>query len=737
MLKWMRIAPIFVVVFMVWGYFLASPSPALAAACNQACGGSITCNAGLTCQSGICYTTINKCNGTATCTAGGYDGTNACSADQCTPAGTTRTAAWSAPGTCSATCGSGTTTLTCTCGSQNNCSASCTNPAATCGGTTTQACCVSQAPQSKPVITSVGNSGCGAAASLPINWTFGSTTGCGSAWGYFCSGNVNTFTIKVDGVVNTTGIASTATSTTITTSAAASHQIEVCAENGFGENCSTVYTVTMDNSAPPVPVPTVQAIADGSCTGKYFVDVSWAPVSDVGCGGMNATPYWSQMSPDPAFGSVIFGWNNTWDAATHQTSSTSYAPGTVLYAHVRSRDTFDQQSAWSPNTSLTIPTPSPYPPIHVSGGFTEDINSTCFANMNINTSSLTLQPTIVPAAVTPVCTHTSTGYDCNLTIDNTQGQCLSNSISAAMSGTYTGYTLGWRVGDVCAGATDTRTLTAGNSYTIPIFFAYNAAPTPVGPTITPGGPTPTPALAPGWFKIKDSAFINRQNGRQNIIPYTLSAYDADDNTSTHHMLIGTAGGLVQGSPSLVVGANAMDAQGAPVYSTPNWYTTGYTQTDDVDASKYINYVESRRTYTSITSLADITTSGVYLSTAPLTISDASIFNGKNVVLIAKGTSITYTALTPTTGSLALVAQSIAIDPTVTTINGILVADTMTLGSGTQGLKVVGNVIVKNPMTIDRSRPDASKPSFFVVMSTSTYVNLLPYFSVSTYDWTQN
>jgi hypothetical protein len=284
-----------------------------------------------------------------------------------------------------------------------------------------------------------------------------------------------------------------------------------------------------------------------------------------------------------------------------------------------------------------------------------------------------------------------------------------------------------------------------------MFFTNGAptdtpVPTPTDiptPTVPVETPTPTPLPVTTWFKVKDGAFTSRLDGRPNVVPGLMNPFvdgDADDSVSTHAMLMGNAGVLTQGTQGVVVGTYSVTAQGAPQYSNSvaNWHTSNYTPADDIDVTQYIDYVESRRQYTKITAISQITGDGIYEANGPLTITDAetALLNGKSVVIIAKGNTISYSALTPTTGSLALVASTIVIDPTVSAINGILAADTVHVGVGVTPLKVDGNILAKTAITLDRTRVDASRPSLFVVVDTGMYMDLLPYFSVDTYDWQQ-
>jgi len=102
----------------------------------------------------------------------------------------------------------------------------------------------------------------------------------------------------------------------------------------------------------------------------YKVSYRWDAMSDIGCADMHTYPYWSQISQQSNF-STVPDWYNSWSSATTRTSSNGdgeFFSNTTIYAHVRSRDSFDNQSAWSVNDVLTLnssncsgtpPTPTP------------------------------------------------------------------------------------------------------------------------------------------------------------------------------------------------------------------------------------------------------------------------------------------------------------------------------------------------------------------------------------------
>lgn len=693
-----------------------------ALACGVAGCAEYGCNSGLSCRSAndTCGITYNVCGGATntTCQADtGWDTTAPCdNPDECTGTGT-RTATWTF-GACTTNCGNTNTRLaTCTCSSNNTCPITCTSPVGTCAGTRTDTtcACVNGAPLAPTVVgvtpTYTTN------GSTTVSWTFGWSTGCATSWGYACSGGSETFTIKDGVTIIASNISSAARSSLVTLSGGA-HSIRVCADNGPLETCSTPVGITtyIDNTAPLVPGGGVVTFnADPTCLDKYIPTYSWNVTTDAGV-GLDTAPYNPHASSIIGFGSLLNGWSDTWISATNKSPTSSYPPGTPLYFRVRARDSLGTVSNWSPTLAPTVPAPSPYPTIHIAGTFTEVINSVCYPGTTFDANSLSLSPVLNPSvggAVT--CTKTNTSYSCNITIDNTQGLCVSPNTTISLNATYPGYsTVDWRTGEICTGGTKDWTLAVGEDRpSIPLFFSYDSEGTG------------------GWFKLSQASYNSRMSGRTNYIPNTISPYDADDTTANRYMIIGTDGSIAQNNPVVIGPANT-------AYSQNNWYTSGYTHTSDVSYLQYIDYIKARKDVITITSpdLSQINSDGIYSISAPVVL-DETRFDGKKVVLVVQGASATFnTNFVPVNGSVAVLAKDIIIDPSVTEINGILIGQTVATGASTNGLKIKGNLVDEEAMEIERVQNDARKPSLFVVFDIVTYLNVLPYLSTSTYDWKQ-
>ena len=106
---------------------------------------------------------------------------------------------------------------------------------------------------------------------------------------------------------------------------------------------SPVVSSTQDASPPPVPFPDVlPAFTKGLDT-----TISWGPVMDAGVGGVG---FMVEVSPVPTFSTLVD--SSPWIMTTSYTF-TDLAEGSPLYYRVRSRDGFDQRSAWSVSVTTT------------------------------------------------------------------------------------------------------------------------------------------------------------------------------------------------------------------------------------------------------------------------------------------------------------------------------------------------------------------------------------------------
>lgn len=184
----------------------------------------------------------------------------------------------------------------------------------------------------------------------------------------------------------------------------------------------------IDTTPPPVPDGTsLTCYYYGTTTGgvnTYFVNYQWKSVEDIGTAGMHEFAYWSQLSALSDFSVVNPSeWYNSWDSALSRTSELTFAEGTILYAHVRSRDAQDNQSAWSTTDTLTLDgstcSDTPPTPTHTpTATYTPTPSSTWTStpsftptNTRTNTSTPTYTQTATQTSTrtpTPTSTRTAT-----------------------------------------------------------------------------------------------------------------------------------------------------------------------------------------------------------------------------------------------------------------------------------------------------------------------------------------
>ncbi|RIK32284.1 MAG: hypothetical protein DCC56_00310 [Anaerolineae bacterium] len=227
------------------------------------------------------------------------------------------------------------------------------------------------------------------------------------------------------------------------------------------------------------------------------------------------------------------------------------------------------------------------------------------------------------------------------------------------------------------------------------------------------------------MKLKGLSYYSKSSLTDNI-PLAPALYDSDDSVNAHLILEGESGGLVAGSSISLTGLNTN--------AKPNengWLLTGYTSSFSMTPAVFKSYTTARKEYQSITTLDDVNSDGIYLWTGsdPLVIDDTnkSNFNSRKVVLITTGTvTVSATTLSPTSGSLAVVAPTINFSGTTVQADGVYIADTITTGTASnQGLKIVGNLVAQSSFTNNRQWSNLNRPSVFVVFDQQKYMHRPP------------
>lgn len=234
-----------------------------------------------------------------------------------------------------------------------------------------------------------------------------------------------------------------------------------------------------------------------------------------------------------------------------------------------------------------------------------------------------------------------------------------------------------------------------------------------------------------WTKLKALSFSG--NGSLvNPIPYAVSAYDSDDDTS-RYFITGSAGAASANSVNL----------GTADPSNNNWKMTGYARRVGLTPSIFMDYVRSRKSFNAVSDpsnfdFSSITEAGIYYANTHVTITNDP---RADAVLIVNGNATINQNFNRDIGTdkpkkaVAILANNIYIDSSVNYAYGVFVTSgAFFTGAASSGLKVKGNVSA-NSLDNQRTQSDTSRPAFFVVADADSFLSLLSYLSISKYDQT--
>jgi len=238
-----------------------------------------------------------------------------------------------------------------------------------------------------------------------------------------------------------------------------------------------------------------------------------------------------------------------------------------------------------------------------------------------------------------------------------------------------------------------------------------------------------------WIKLKNSSFVS-PNNLFNMIALTPDAYDSDD-TTEQYFIIGAAGIVV----ATTVNVNISNVELTTKTGNPE-YTDAYTPLNSFTPATYLSYVKARKEYKVITSVGEITESGVYVFNGDVSISSSvnPFDQPYKIVLIVSGAVTVSSApdntFTPV-GSVGIVATTINFSSSITEASGIFIGNTISTGTNaTQGLKIIGNLIAQTSLVNNREWPTTARPSVFIKFDQTKYIDLLPYLSTANYQWRQ-
>jgi hypothetical protein len=256
-------------------------------------------------------------------------------------------------------------------------------------------------------------------------------------------------------------------------------------------------------------------------------------------------------------------------------------------------------------------------------------------------------------------------------------------------------------------------------------------------TITVQNPGP-------WYKLKDAS-LNKIGDHniaviQNIKKFTDSDPDDDSNPGTGRYVIINSSSPSTSDPGILLATGNYSP--GPSYnpipdSTKGWRIGSYGNISQPMLDNFYQYIISRKSAKEINNLNEINADGIYIIKSDgLNLSNPNF----NFVLIIRNSNntdlgdanITVNSFNSSNKSIMILAKKITFSSSVTTASGIFIAQTIEYQS-TNGLKVLGNLISKTAVTL-QSRSDNTRPSLFIVFKPKMYLDLLPYLSISKYDW---
>jgi len=386
----------------------------------------------------------------------------------------------------------------------------------------------------------------------------------------------------------------------------------------------------------------------------------------------------------------------------------------------------------TPTPTLTptpTSTPTPYPTAVILGNLREYLGNSCYNNIYTSSLQINLNPQspngiITNCGITPPNEITRSSYRCTIVFNNqnTNPTPIQNfSLSARAFNYSAGY---WTIDNACNEISNNNLLidvASGRStvYNKDIFFPINSP----------------------WIKLKDSSFSSLGE-LSNVIPLNISPYDIED-TNNRYLIINS-----NNNDPGVVTASSINISNNDI-SNKRWYVENYRKIKSFSPQVFLNYVKSRKNIQNIRSLSNIQQKGVYFWENDFQL-DNNLLNQTNVqsfVLITNGNVIIREENfnigrncvdISNSKSIAIIStQTISFYNNSQCAAGIFIAENINIGSNNnQGLKIKGNLIALNSLSGQRRWENNNRPSLFMFFQPKIYLDLLPYLSISKYDWEQ-
>ena len=246
-----------------------------------------------------------------------------------------------------------------------------------------------------------------------------------------------------------------------------------------------------------------------------------------------------------------------------------------------------------------------------------------------------------------------------------------------------------------------------------------------------------------WYRLKHVSLHKQASPTTrayNFIPPIVVKYDNYDtsqvmlNIDETDILEGKGVGVVTASSVIDLGPNTSQLSprnlGKANYA---WNSRGYLD----DLPGFITHARANKKIKIISALSEIESDRINILSGNAQIDTNSINASlSNFVLIVQGDLLINSApgnvFNTVRQSMALIATGkITINPAITEVNAILIANSYDLGTGTTPLKIVGNLISATAVNTEvRSRivADYQKASVYIVFSPTFYIDLMPYLS---------
>ena len=264
--------------------------------------------------------------------------------------------------------------------------------------------------------------------------------------------------------------------------------------------------------------------------------------------------------------------------------------------------------------------------------------------------------------------------------------------------------------------------------------------------VTTPTPTPTPIPPGPWIKLRDTSFQSR-NSLINSIPTSIVTYDTDDTIDPYFIIYNA--GVVVGDPLIDIDNINSNAK----FSDPTSanHSATHLPTYPLSPNSFLSYIKARKQHTTVNSLNQIITDGLYTYQGNLVIDNSNPISdatASKFVLIVEG-DVTIDQVkfnigndcidTLTSKSIAILSKTgtIVFSNTSQCAAGVFIASNIDTGSTTnKGLKIVGNLVAQTSLINGREWTNDSMPSLFIKFDPVQYINLLPYLSTVSYQWSQ-